>query len=140
MSPGPAITRRLPTRNLIRPASTVKDSSCRGWAWLLGTRPPGARSSSHSSTLPSERGRIVIRSPLSGFSMTCPSAAAAPCGGQVTSRTTVVRAATAQNTTARPASSAAAAANGSGLPPARSWAGPNAEPPSGAPDRVDAAV
>ena len=50
VSPGPAISRRPPTRNLICPASTVKHSSCSGWAWLLGTRPPGASTSSHSST------------------------------------------------------------------------------------------
>src|ERR1700728_337974 len=73
VSPGPAVIRRPPTRNRIRPSSTVKHSSCSGWAWLLGTRPPGASRSSHSRTLRRSSAavaRIVIRSPLSGVTMT----------------------------------------------------------------------
>jgi hypothetical protein len=71
-SPGPASSRRRSTLNLIVPSSTVNRSSCSGWLWLFGTRPPGASTRSQTSASPVIRGRskIVIRSPLSGFSMT----------------------------------------------------------------------
>src|SRR5450755_3740861 len=87
VSPGPAVTRRPPTRNFSCPSSTVKHSSCSGWAWLLGTRPPGASTSSQSSSVPpvsAAVARIVICSPLRGFSMTCPpSATAASRSGDI---------------------------------------------------------
>ena len=69
---GPAVIRRPPTRNRIRPASTVKHSSCSGWAWLLGTCPPGAsRAPSQHAGRRAARRAIVICSPLSGLLMTC---------------------------------------------------------------------
>ncbi len=73
MSPGPASTLRPSTRNCTRPARTWKRSSWEGWRWLLGTWPPGERYRSQASVpCPFPGGPIMtMRSPLSGFSITC---------------------------------------------------------------------
>ena len=61
MSPGPATTRRPPTRNLIRPASTVKDSSCGQLGPEQGTEPDAdggqqAGSDDVAKPVPDQRG------------------------------------------------------------------------------------
>jgi len=71
--PAVRITARPRIRNRIAPPSTVKRSSCSGCAWGPGTRPPGARNSSHTRRAPpfaSARWRMTIRSPLIGLSIT----------------------------------------------------------------------
>jgi hypothetical protein len=83
-SPGPATTRWRPIRKRIVPSTTSKRSSCFGWmCWPPGTWPPAGSPEVDRQQLSVSAAlrRIVIRSPLAGFSSVCPAnGTSAPLG------------------------------------------------------------